>query len=37
MTIIKIMFSLLLCVPISIVAYQFFKHLVEELYKNKSK
>ncbi len=37
MTLIKIMFSLLLCVPVAIVAYEFFKRLVDELYKNKIK
>ena len=35
MTIIKVLFSLLLCVPLSLVAYQFLKKLVDELYKNR--
>jgi len=36
MTVVKIMFSLLLCVPLSYLAYHFLKKLVDELYKNRS-
>ena len=36
MTIIKILFSLLLCVPLTVVAYQLLKKLVDELYKYRS-
>ena len=35
MIVIKILFSLLLCVPLTLVAYQFLKKLVDELYKNR--
>mgnify|MGYP003305802853 CR=1 FL=1 len=35
MTIIRILFSALLCVPITFLAYHFLKKLVDELYKNR--
>lgn len=33
MTIIKIMFSLLICFPLVVLGYRFLKKLVEQLYK----